>query len=244
MSAVGLAPLLQLPGEIGRLVIEFVLNPGAGADPRQVRLPAPLEQTSDAVRACSIERGLRGPAIGASDAEECLRQFQWTSPLHRLAILPRDVLETLAWYMGLAALRDRLRRVVTRDALRALHAVGVSAEHLSFVYQLPDASDRLPARTLQADGLAAAMPADGLSGSQHIAQAGWAALASLHAVLPSAIASRFRLKCPPEPDKASMVAPDLTPEDPIFEWVRVRVVSAWRPDFDTCLAALAARPVR
>ncbi|MEN9775656.1 MAG: hypothetical protein RL322_2726 [Pseudomonadota bacterium] len=244
MHSPGVEPLLQLPREIARLVIEFVLNPGAGADPGRVRLPAPLEPGSDSVRACSIERGLLGPAIGGREAEDCLRQFQWQSPLHRLAVLPREVLESLAWHLGLATLRDRLRRVVTRDALRALHAEGVSAEHLSFVYQLPDVTD--PSRGLASptERLPAALPADPLNGTHPIAQAGWGVLGSLHALLPEAIALRFRLKCPPQLEQASAVAPGLMPQDPLFDWVRVRVVSAWRTDFDSSLAALATRPVR
>lgn len=240
MSSLGARALLELPADLGRLIHEFVFRPVLGAHPERVALPSPLHDGSDAVQAIAIERGLLGPAAGRVDAQLCLGQIEWQSPLHRMALLPREVLEALAWYLGLAAFRDRLRRIVMRDEIRALHAEGLSAEHLAFVYQLPELAGerRSPEGRLgtESGAVTANWP-------QQILGRGWGVLGAVRSRLPAPIAVRFQFKLPPgvpEPvDEGTSVLPD-----PLFDWIRERVVNAWRPDFDARLAALAAPPGR
>jgi len=241
MASLGVRELLDLPIELSRLIHDFAFRPSLGAHPERLALPMPLDSTSDAVQVIAIERGLLGPAAGPVDAERCLGQIDCQSPLHRIALLPREILEALAWYMGLAAFRDRLRRIVMRDELRALHAQGLSSEHLDFVYQIPDSPGRQGASTGAAAAVLELAPANW---PQRIQAHGWSILSALRAVFPASIAARYQLKLPPEaPARAGDEHP-LPPNDPRFEWVRERVVAAWRPDFDSSLSALASRSGR
>jgi hypothetical protein len=274
MSRVGPGELLGLPAELGRLIHEFLFRPGLGAHPERLALPSPFDQAGEVVQAVVIERGLLGPAAGSVDAEACLAQFDWQSPLHRIALLPRDILETLSWYLGLAACRDRLRRIVMRDELRALHARGLSAGHLAFVYQLPEQAGTRglsDSRRIESGGQSSAPGHTGMDGRssapesmrsepvqpawpERILAEGWSILEAVRALLPDPIAVRYQLKLPPDrPSDASSperVAPgdfervrrdaqEVAPGGPLFEWVRSRVVAAWRADFDATLLALA-----
>jgi len=241
MASLGVRELLDLPIELSRLIHDFAFRPGLGAHPERIALPMPLNSANDSVQAVAIERGLLGPAAGPLDAERCLGQIDWQSPLHRIALLPREILEALAWYLGLAAFRDRLRRVVMRDELRTLHAQGLSAEHLAFVYQIPDD----PGSKGGSTGAAAVLRESATSTwPQRIQAQGWSILGELREVLPASIAARFQLKLPPEAPSVAGDEPPLAPNDPRFEWVRERVVAAWRPDFDSRLSALASRSGR
>jgi hypothetical protein len=89
---------------------------------------------------------------------------------------------------------------------------------------------------------------------ERILAEGWSILEAVRALLPDPIAVRYQLKLPPDrpPDAASserLASGDLergrrdsdevAPGSPLFEWVRSRVVAAWRADFDSTLLALA-----
>lgn len=256
MPALGARELLDLPAELGRLIHEFLFMPSLGGHPERVGLPEPFDRGGEEVRAIAIEQGLLGPPVGSRDAELCLGQIDWQSPLHRLALLPREILEALSWYLGLAACRDRLRRIVMRDELRALYAQGLSAEHLAFVYQLPEQPRMSGLSSVPESAQSVPVLPDW---PQHIQAEGWSVLKAVQALLPDPIAARYELKLPP--DRPSGVSASgraapagaepgwgdsrpVAPGAPLFEWVRGRIVAAWRPDFDARLAALAERPGR
>jgi len=235
--------VLATPPEVGRAVYDFLLRPAAGADPGRVARPAVLQSAGQRVDEIALAQGL-GAAPPPRDPAGWIERIDWASPLHRLAMLPREVLATLAWYLGLAGQHRALRRIVRREDLRALQANGVSADHLAFVYSLPvdaPAAASAASRPIARDMAPPAEPSiDPAAWPPRIARTGWALIAAVAASLPAALAWRLALKLPIEasPDDAGGAC--IVPADPLFEMVRAQVVSSWHPGFDPSLAALAS----
>jgi hypothetical protein len=235
--------VLSTPPEVGRAVYDFLLRPAGCADPGRIARPAALQPAGQRADEIALARGL-GTAVPPSDPAGWIERIDWASPMHRLAMLPREVLATLAWYLGLAGQHWALRRIVRRDDLRALQASGVSADHLAFVYALPiDAAGTATAapRPIARDAALSAEPSfDPAAWPSRIARTGWALIATVAVSLPAALAWRLVLKLPVEASPGEANAACITPGDPLFEAVRSQVVAAWQPRFDPSLAALAA----
>jgi hypothetical protein len=235
--------VLATPPEVGRAVYDFLLRPAACADPDRMARPPVLQLACQRVDEIAFARGL-GSAPPPIDPPGWTERIDWASPLHRLAMLPREVLKTLAWYLGLAGQHQALRRIVRRDDLRALQANGVSLDHLAFVYSLPVDATATASTASQPIVRDPPPPAessiDPAAWPPRIARTGWALIAAAAASLPAALAWRLALKLPIDasPDDASAAC--IAPADPLFETVRAQVVSSWHPSFDPSLTALAA----
>jgi hypothetical protein len=220
--------VLRLPRSEGKAVYDFLFAPAASAHPDRIGLPEPLRSAGPAVRALAL--AAKGePAAGNVDGLPEL--INWRSPDHRTAILPAKVLETLAWYLGLAAYAGTLRRVVLRDELMALNAAGIGDSELQFVYSLPapdpQLTDTEPVSVLAGEGA-----------SSRVWRAGWTQLIELAGRLPAPIGARFRLKLPFVETEAAERPPSMN--EAAFAHVRKLVMDSMLPQFDESLESLAA----
>ena len=235
--------LLELPGASGRAVYDALLRPGALAHPDRLVCPAALAPTGAGVSELAHERGLGLPSRPA-DPSGWMAGIDWASPLHRLALLPREVLESLAWYLGLAGEHQSLRQIVLRDSLQALQANGVSGDHLAFVYGLPTDQVGAGSASVSSSGRAASATNDPFTEPAYlparIIRTGWGLISADAASLPHPLSWRLTIKLPPEASPEAGRTASITPGDRLFEWVRAQVVTAWQPEFDARLAAFAA----
>lgn len=216
--------VLGLPQSVGRMVVEFLFAPAAALHAELLKAPASLQGLGTASRAVALARthhSLTEPGV------DWHREMDWRSLAHRTAVLPGDTLEALAWYLGLAAHSQQLRRVVLRDDLLGLQSGGIVTEHLEFVYNLPELPDEA--------GSAPALPVGDFPAS--LWRAGWASLAQCAASLPEAIGTRLLLKLPAQ---AARLDGATRLSGPVFEHVRGVVVASILPEFDDSLLSLAA----
>jgi hypothetical protein len=230
--------ILALPGPLGQLVHQFLFDPAADADPDRVATPGCLADGGGTLRAQALEAGLWGGGISPQEVDQCLAAFDWASPLHRLALVPRGVLEGLAWRLGLAVHREVLCRIVLRDELRAIQSEGVESDHLSFVYRLVAETDADRSQPTEIDSVVVDARDEGWP--SRIFSAGWASIAGAARSMPALISARFQLKLPRQIEETASAYSAQSLGNALFETIRSQVVAAWKADFDSSLAALAA----
>ena len=219
--------VLNLPQKIGQAVYTFLFAPGQSVHAERLALPEGLSKADASARAVALARD---GEIPQSLDTAWHSQIDWRSLEHRTAVLPREALEVLAWYLGLAAYASALRQVVLREELLSLQSGGVAAEHLEFVYALPASETTQP---IVKPSVSRLTPEHA---SSDIWRAGWACLSSFAGQLPAALGARLMLKLPLQ--DAGDESPKLSFET--FRHVRQLVVSSVVPEFDASLESLAA----
>jgi hypothetical protein len=231
----GLAPselprlVLGLPRTIGLAVYEFLFVPAAQAHPQQLAVPEPLYGAGLATRAAALHN--MGDTYSADVEWHAL--IDWRSVGHRTAMLPREVLESLAWFAGLAFHAPILRRVVRREDLLELQSGGITSEHLQFVYGLsaiPSTGTREPDSSTHTTEVA----------TEAIWGSGWGLLHDIARALPAGMAERMQIKLPSLEQSVAPQGALPALDAALFDRVRRSVVEMWAPEFDASLDAMCA----
>jgi hypothetical protein len=144
---------------------------------------------------------------------------------HRLALLPRAVIERLSWNLGLLTHAAVLRQVVLRQDLALLSDQGMDDDSWALVFRAPEMKGA---------------PSD--LGQSQMAQwqavlreTGERGLTAFSQTLPAPFGQRLLWKLPPTDPSPSAAAPALL--DLAYE----EAVLSWSTDWDACLSA--ASPV-
>jgi len=177
--------LMGLSTTAARHVFEFAHSPALYADPERIAAvrPSALQnlETHPANLSAALALAFELPELKALDT---------FSPLHRAALLPREWLRELAWYLGLQSAHIHLRKLVLRQDLENL-ANDVQSKHWHWVFQAHDVvlSRQLFTANELRDVPIAAWPA-------RLLDRGWQLLHQLTRSLPVCVGRRMQLKLP------------------------------------------------
>ncbi len=177
--------LLGLSAPAARHVFEFAHLPALYADPERI-----AEVRPPALQNLKIHpANLSGALTLALQLPE-LKALDTFSPLHRAALLPRELLRELAWYLGLQSAHAHLRKLVLRQDLDNL-ADDVQPKHWRWVFQAHDVV--LPSQLFTANELRD-VPISDWPG--RLLDRGWQLLHQLSRSLPVCVGRRMHLKLP------------------------------------------------
>lgn len=195
--------LMGLSTTAARHVFEFAHSPALYADPERIAAvrPSALQnlETHPANLSAALALAFELPELKALDT---------FSPLHRAALLPREWLRELAWYLGLQSAHIHLRKLVLRQDLENL-ANDVQSKHWHWVFQAHDVvlSRQLFTANELRDVPIAAWPA-------RLLDRGWQLLHQLTRSLPVCVGRRMQLKLPLSLSAYEMgVPPELTDQE-------------------------------
>jgi hypothetical protein len=178
-------------------------------------------------------RALVPPALWALSASRISRglapQQSWPAELdgrrlsHKLALLPRVVLEQVGWNLGLLSSASNLRRLVLRHELQLLADQGMQEADWALVLSAPRQAKNTNAPLTNA--AVAQWPA-------LIRHTGQLALAALATSMDSVLAQRLSCKLAPTTAAAELPAPDT------LELAYTQAVGPWSAHWDRCLGQL------
>lgn len=195
--------VMGLPAEAARCVFEFAYHPAGYIHPERVHdlVPVVLQRTGVSSRDVSIGL-LEMPGLSIWNG------LDWSNVQHRLALLPLEGLNKLAWRLGLASVAPRLRRVIVGREWLALSEF-LSADDWLWVDEWPRpmaAGARAgAASTVNRSAIAQPLnwlPVDALDAlpltdwPTHLQQWGWQVVDAACHAMPTDIGERLRLKLP------------------------------------------------
>jgi len=213
--------------EAARCIFEFAYLPSQYTEPERLVSLKPAMLAGVDAPAERVSRAI-AQTLGLPD----LDGLDTAQPLHRVALLPHDVIRDLAWWLGLRSASAALRKLVLREDLNALDG-HVRQAHWSWVFSpfegaMPSALATESALQQQA---VAEWP-------QLIWRSGWDALVSICLGLPRSIGQRLWLKLPvqtPDVFALAMPAPDAAQMQSLTQHVTqayAAVVQQWSPQWD------------
>jgi hypothetical protein len=213
------ACVLQWPQPVSRQVMSALFMPAADLHPDQARSLVP--RALWALPAADLSRGLE-PVARQWPQEIDGRRIE-----HRLALLPRSVLEQVSWNLGLLLAASSLRKRVLRSELQTLAEHGLSEDDWALVHQAPR-SAALPPVELPTNELP--------QWPELLRHAGAQALLALTAPLGQILGARLTWKLPPG-EPASSQAPSAT----LLKQAYAPAVHRWSTDWDDCLGQIHGR---
>jgi hypothetical protein len=213
------ACVVQWPQPVSRQVMSALFMPAADLHPDQARSLVPRALWR--LPAADLSRGLE-PVARQWPQEIDGRRIE-----HRLALLPRSVLEQVSWNLGLLLAASSLRKRVLRSELQLLAEHGLSDEDWALVHEAPR-SAAAPALDLPTSELP--------QWPELLRQAGAQALLALATPLGQILGARLRWKLPPgEP------APGPAPSAALLKQAYAPAVRRWSTDWDDCLGQIQGR---
>jgi hypothetical protein len=219
--------LFHLPPPLAAAVLNFLTRPAQEADPQ--RLAGALPPGWPLPLSAAAQRAVQQP--WHLDTGRDVELLDPAQPLHRLALLPRAALATLARQLALHDQAARLRRVVLRSERQAL------APHI-------EATDWAWLLSPAAGSPAQALAEPALHELPHwLDTVGWALLEAAATLLPTGLAQRLQLKLRPAPATGPGLA---LPAELARQRVLARYPGAaatwsprWEPDWQAWLAHAA-----
>jgi hypothetical protein len=214
------ACVLQWPRAVSRQVMCALFMPAQDMHPEHARVQVP--RTLWALPAAPLSRGLETPPT------------DWPAELdgsridHRLSLLPRSVLEQVAWNLGLVIHGPNLRKLVLREQVQTLNEQGLQdhdwqlALSSSIATSAPTAPEPLPALNLT-------------EWPQRLKQSGFMALQALAVHMGPVLGQRLSWKLPP--DFTADVA-TTRPSNAQLQLAYTPAVSHWSAQWDSCLSQL------
>lgn len=178
------ASLQGLPLEAARCVFEFAYSPALYVDPERLLALTPVSLEGVQAPAAQLSQAI-AQTVGLPDLEG----LDVAQPLHRVALLPRDLVHELAWWMGLRSASEALRKVILHADLQTL-APHLQRTHWSWVFRPSGVS--LPVFEVTDD--AWSQPVS--EWPARIRRNGWEAMLALCLGLPRSIGQRLWLKFP------------------------------------------------
>jgi hypothetical protein len=212
------ACLAQWPQTVSRQVMAALFMPAGDLHPEQARRLVPRALWT--LPAAEVSRGLE-PRLGQWPEELDGRRLE-----HRLALLPRSVLDAIAWNLGLLKGAANLRKRVLRSELQVLAENGLTEADWHWVHEAPRQS--WPALELP-EGDCSQWP-------QRLRQSGVRALLALTAPLGDILGTRLAWKLPPDETAAEQAPPTA-----MLHFAYTPVVQRWSAHWDDCLAQLSDR---
>lgn len=213
------ACVLQWPQEVSGQVMRALFAPAQDMHPQQAREQVPKVLWD--LPAHRLSQGLQ-PRLNDWPAELDGRRIE-----HRLALLPRSVIEAIAWNLGLLACAASLRRRVLRSEVQLLAEHGLQEGDWALALSAP--RNGAP----QADPLADHPLQEWPS---RMGQLGQAMLANLCAQLGPVLGARLRCKLATGAESAAETK--LPAPAGLLALAYPAPVRAWSPDWDDCLAQL------
>ena len=219
------ACVAQWPEQVTRQVMTALYTPAADMHPEQAHALVPRELW--ALPATVLSRGL-GEPLNDWPAELDGRKVE-----HRLALLPRTVLEQVAWNLGLLAHAASLRKLVLRSEVQALSEQGLQDGD----WQLALSAPRSPAHDMQT--LAQAPLEQWPALMRH---AGLLALRALAASLGPVLGQRLIWKLP---TGLPTVGADQAPPSALVHLAYTPASKQWSSHWDSCLSQIkpSGKPV-
>lgn len=208
--------LLKWPQTVACQVHSALFLPAHDMHPSQFeqRIPTSLQGISLA----SLSQALRG------NEQDWAREFDGRQRWHRLALLPRAVIERLCWNLGVLTHADELRKRVLREDLEFLAQHGMDEAAWTLVFQGPafssDASILAPSSLDQWPDL--------------MRRTGEQSLAAMAKVLPPSLGQRLLWKLPLA-SSAGASAHNAALLNLAYE----ATVPCWSADWDDCLTEAA-----
>jgi hypothetical protein len=199
--------LLQWPQQVAQQVHAALFLPAADLHPQRAR-----ELVPKALWNLSAAR--LSPALAAPQAWQ---EFDGRRLPHRLALLPREVVDRVAWNLGLLISAPRLRQVVLRSELQQLADQGLDEDAWQLVLLVKGAPAAQDLGPIEQWG-------------QAIKQRGESALLGLAEEIGGGLGQRLTFKLAPALPVAAPAATDL------LDQAYTPVVQAWSAQWDRCLA--------
>ena len=240
--------VMALPTDAARCVVEFAYHPARYIHPERVSQHVPDALIKAGLNSRNMSIGLLQMA-GLST----WTGLDWSNVQHRLALLPLEGLQTVAWRLGLASVAPRLRRVIVGHEWRAL-SESLSADDWQWVDAWPrpmmaTGGTSASASTLNRQGIGQPLnwlPMDALDvlsvsdWATHIQHWGWQVMDAACDAMPAEIGARLRLKLPVinglSNDPAQLASKVKTPHPTLALTALVAAypsaVAQWNPSWD------------
>lgn len=205
--------LLNWPQTVARQVHAALFLPAHDMHPSQFEqcIPSSLQGISPA----SLSQALRGKE------QDWARVFDGRQRLHRLALLPRDVIERLCWNLGVVTYAVELRKIVLREDLEFLAQHGMDEAAWALVFQDPAFST--DAHVLAPNSLDQWPDLMRRTGEQ--------GLAAIAKALPPSLRQRLLWKLP-----AASCEDASAPNAALLTLAYEATVPRWSADWDDCLS--------
>jgi hypothetical protein len=197
--------VLNLPTDAARCVFEFAYHPANYIHPDRADAGVPQALRQSGLNPRNTSLGLLNmPCLSSWNG------LDWGHLQHRVALLPLDGLQALAWRLGLASVAPRLRRVIVRRDWMALSET-LSTDDWQWVDAWPGPMAAGAGARARAETAANRhtigqplnwLPAEALDDlplsdwPAHIGAWGWQVLDAACDGLPTDIGARLRLKLP------------------------------------------------
>ena len=239
--------VMSLPAEAARCVFEFAYHPAHYMHPDRVGHLVPQALHNTGLNKHNTSVGLLSlPGLSTWNG------LDWGNVQHRLALLPLEGLQTLAWRLGLASVAPRLRQVILKREWLALSEF-LSADDWRWVdtWPSPMAAGARERSEPSANRHAISQPLNWLPAEAldelplsewhlHMLHWGWQVVETACDAMPSDIGERLRLKLPMSTLSAqdqTMTARSTKPPHPTLALTALvaaypSAVAQWNPTWD------------